>query len=101
MRLHRPQYASALLSFSGALLFKVFDMSTSPFRRHEGSMRHRAPYQRYHVWSDAALKNNRHRQFVHTKDKWPHPTGDYSGAEIAKRAENRRAGARTLDLQPK
>jgi hypothetical protein len=25
------------------------------------------------------------------KGKWPHPTGDYSGAEIAKRAENRRA----------
>ena len=47
-------------------------------------MRHRAPYQRYHVWSDAALKNSRHRQFVHMKGKWPHPTGDYSGADSAK-----------------
>src|SRR5262245_8523186 len=66
--------SSALFSFSGALLLKLLNMSTSPF---SGTPRHRAPYRRYHVWSDAALKNSPHGQFVHMKGKWPYPTGDY------------------------
>jgi hypothetical protein len=49
--------SSSLFSFSGALLFKLPNMSTS---RSSGASRHRAPYQGYHVWSDAAFKNSRH-----------------------------------------
>jgi hypothetical protein len=34
-------FAAAFLSFSGALLLKLLNMSTSFFRRHDGAMRDR------------------------------------------------------------
>src|SRR5262249_17954792 len=60
----------SLFSFSGALLLKLLNMSTSPS---SGTSRHRALNRCYHVWTDADLKNSRHRQFVHIKGKWPYP----------------------------
>jgi hypothetical protein len=50
----------AFLSFSGAPLFVLVNMSTSCFRRYEDTMRQSASstrHQRYHVLSAATLSN--------------------------------------------
>jgi hypothetical protein len=61
----------ALLSFSGAPFFVLVNMSTSYFRRYEGTMRESADSstrrQRYHVLSAAILSNGGNRNFVHMK----------------------------------
>jgi hypothetical protein len=61
----------AFLSFSGAPFFVLVNMSTSCFRRHEGTMRESADsstrHQRYHVLSAATLSNGDNRNFVHMK----------------------------------
>jgi hypothetical protein len=61
----------ALLSFSGAPFFVLVNMSTSYFRRYEGTMRDSADSstrrQRYHVLSAAILSNGGNRNFVHMK----------------------------------
>src|SRR5215813_4644614 len=61
----------AFLSFSGAPFFVLVNMSTSYFRRYEGTMRESADSstrrQRYHVLSAAILSNGGNRNFVHIK----------------------------------
>jgi hypothetical protein len=61
----------AFLSFSGAPFFVLVNMSTSCFRRYEGTMRELADsstrHQRYHVLSAATLSNGGNRNFVHMK----------------------------------
>jgi hypothetical protein len=61
----------AFLSFSGAPFFVLVNMSTSCFRRYEGTTRESADsstrHQRYHVLSAATLSNGDNRNFVHMK----------------------------------
>src|SRR5262249_36804687 len=61
----------ALLSFSGAPFFVLVNMSTSYFRRYEGTMRESADSstrrQRYHVLSAAILSNGGNKNFVRIK----------------------------------
>jgi hypothetical protein len=58
----------AFLSFSGAPFFVLVNMSTSCFRRYEGTMRDSSTqHQRYHVLSAAILSNGDNRNFVHMK----------------------------------
>jgi hypothetical protein len=61
----------AFLSFSGAPFFALVNMSTSCFRRYEGTTRESADsstrHQRYHVLSAATLSNGDNRNFVHMK----------------------------------
>src|SRR5215813_2776926 len=63
----------AFLSFSGAPLFVLINMSTSCFRRLSGCNARIGPilrthHQRYHLLSAANLNNSRNRNFVHRKD---------------------------------
>ena len=64
-------FAAAFLSFSVALLFMLVNMSTSYFRRYEGTMRESADFDAaptlYHVLSAATLSNGGNRNFVHMK----------------------------------
>jgi hypothetical protein len=64
-------FTDAFLSFSGAPFFVLVNMSTSYFRRYEGTMRESADcstrHQRYHVLSAATLSNGGNRNFVHMK----------------------------------
>jgi hypothetical protein len=66
-----PALTDAVLSFSGAPFFVMVNMSTSCFRRYEGTMRESPDsstrYRRYHVLSAATLSNRGNRNFVHTK----------------------------------
>ena len=59
------------LSFSGAPFFVLVNMSTSCFRRYEGTMRESAnsstQHQHYHVLSAAILSNGDNRNLVHMK----------------------------------
>jgi hypothetical protein len=59
------------LSLSGAPFFVLVNMSTSCFRRYEGTTRESADsstrHQRYHVLSAATLSNGDNRNFVHMK----------------------------------
>jgi hypothetical protein len=61
----------AFLSFSGAPFFVLVNMSTSCFRRYEGTTRESVDsstrHQRYHVLSAATLSNGDNRNFVHMK----------------------------------
>src|SRR5215475_11445399 len=63
----------AFLSFSGAPLFVLINMSISCFRRLRGCNARIGPilrtqHQRYHLLSAATLNNSRNRNFVHRKD---------------------------------
>src|SRR5438128_5216136 len=64
-------FTDAFLCFSGAPFFVLVNMSTSYFRRYEGTMRESADcstrHQRYHVLSAATLSNGGNRNFVHMK----------------------------------